>query len=100
MKVIEATFNKEQGLVSNLSKYHLFITVSISKLRNLSARRHVTFDTKQQEQEQGEDRGTWEGWDNPFHVQGELSQEAETILALWRRGCLDTYRDGRCQLAV
>ena len=100
MKVIEATFNKEQGLVKQFIQIS-FIHHSIDiKIEDPTIRRHVTFDTGQQEQKQGEDRGTWAGWDNPFHVQGELSQEAETILALWRRGCLDTYRDGRCQLAV
>ena len=66
-----------------------------SKLRSPTSRRHVTFNTEQQGQE--EDRAAWAGWDNPFHLQGELSQEADTILALWRRGCLDTYRDDHCQ---
>ena len=71
--------------------------------RSPTARRHVTFDTKLQEQEQEEqeeDRAAWAGWDNPFHLQGELSQEADTILALWRRGCLDTYRDGHCHMSA
>jgi len=34
-----------------------------------------------------------EEWDNPFQPEGEVSQDAELILQLWRGGRLDTAAD-------
>ena len=30
----------------------------------------------------------YEGWDNPFREEGEVSQDAQTIIRLWREGKL------------
>ena len=33
-------------------------------------------------------RPEYEGWDNPFRAEGEISHDAELMLALWRQGNL------------
>ena len=34
---------------------------------------------------------SYEGWDNPFRPEGELSHEAEELLKLWKQGKLKTH---------
>ncbi len=38
----------------------------------------------------------YEGWDNPFRPEGELSHEAEELLRMWREGKLkkESGKDG------
>ena len=37
-----------------------------------------------------DDLDTCFGWDNPFH-EGEINDDADTILILWRQGLLSSY---------
>merc|ERR1712183_31318 len=56
---------------------------------------HVTISSHQ-EHPRGEDRtfgtkidNSYQGWDNPFRPEGELSHDAEDIVKLWKEGKRD-----------
>ena len=40
---------------------------------------------------------SYEGWDNPFRPEGEISHDAEELLRLWRLGKLDEQNKNNLQ---
>lgn len=65
-----------------------------SKLAN--SHPHVTISSQNQEFAKHEDRifgtkidNSYQGWDNPFRPEGEISHDAEEILKLWKEGKRD-----------
>jgi len=65
-----------------------------SKLAN--SHPHVTISSQNQDHAKHEDRifgtkidNSYQGWDNPFRPEGEISHDAEEILKLWKEGKRD-----------
>merc|ERR1712008_488855 len=68
--------------------------VENSKLAN--SHPHVTISSQNQDHAKHEDRifgtkidNSYQGWDNPFRPEGEISHDAEEILRLWKEGKRD-----------